>query len=102
MLRISALYANEEGAHFDFSYYRDKHFPMVLNLLKPFGAIRFEVDRGLPLGNGAPPEFIAIGHLFIESRDELNKGMAIHGAAILGDIKNYTNLTPRVQTSEVW
>jgi len=30
MLRVSALYASQDDAWFDFEYYRNKHFPMVL------------------------------------------------------------------------
>lgn len=101
MIRVSALYANRDGAHFDFAYYRDQHFPRVLELLKAYSAIRFEIDRGLPNADGTPPEFIAIGHLFVESGEALAQGMAAHGAEILADIRNYTNLSPRVQVSQV-
>jgi uncharacterized protein (TIGR02118 family) len=101
MIRASAFYSNKEGAKFDFDYYRDRHFPMVLELLRPFGAIRFEIERGVGMSDGRPPKFIAIGSLYIDSLDGLSRGMAVHGEQISADVKNYTDLSPTLQFSEI-
>ena len=101
MIRVSALYANQEGAEFNFDYYRDQHFPMVMGLMKPFGAIRFEVEKGLGMSDGSRPDFIAVGTMYFESLDGLQAGLAENGAQIMGDVKNYTSLRPKLQFGEI-
>jgi uncharacterized protein (TIGR02118 family) len=40
-------------------------------------------------------------HIFCDSVDSFQKGFGPHAQEILGDIKNYTDLTPVMQISEV-
>ena len=47
MYRMSVMYPTKEGATFDFDYYRQTHMPLALEKLKPFGMIRFDIDRGI-------------------------------------------------------
>ncbi|MBI2379609.1 MAG: EthD family reductase [Gammaproteobacteria bacterium] len=101
MIRASALYFAREGARFDFEYYRDTHFPMVMDRLAPFGARRHEIERGLAMGDGSAPRLLAIGSIYFESLEGLKAGLAAHGAEILGDVSNYTNLQPELQFSEL-
>jgi uncharacterized protein (TIGR02118 family) len=101
MIRVSAFYENKPGAHFDFAYYATKHFPMVLDLLKPFGALRFEVERPLAMADGASSRYIAVGTIYFETMDGLQTGLAQHGAQIMGDVPNYTNLAPTLQFGEI-
>ncbi len=97
MIRAIAFYTNRAGARFDFDYYKQKHFPMVMDRLTPFGALRFEVERGLAMSDGTAVEFIATGTIWFNDMDGLQRGLAAHGAEILGDAANYTDLTPRIQ-----
>jgi uncharacterized protein (TIGR02118 family) len=101
MLRVSALYVNQDDAWFDFDYYRTIHFPMAFELLKPFGALRFEIDRGIESADGRAPPFLAVGHLIFESTDRLAKGLATHGARMAADVKNFTNVPAQLQVSEI-
>ena len=101
MFRVSALYANVDGARFDFEYYRHSHFPMVLELLAPFGALRFEIDRGLAAADGGKPPFVALGHLVVESAERLTQGLALHGSRMAADVTNFTNIAAQVQVSEI-
>jgi uncharacterized protein (TIGR02118 family) len=101
MIRISVFYPYKPAAEFDFDYYINVHFPMVLELLKPYGALRFEVNKGIGDGANGSPSFIAIGHLIMESLDGFQKGMEAHAQQILSDVKNYTNLAPTLQVSEI-
>jgi uncharacterized protein (TIGR02118 family) len=101
MLRVSALYANRVDARFDFEYYRSHHFPMVLELLRPFSALRFEIDRGINLQDGSAPPFVAVGHLIVENAAGLALGLATHGARMAADVNNFTNLSAQLQVSEI-
>jgi len=102
MVRISVFYPNESGKRFDHGYYAQKHMPLVMNRLKGFGLLRFEVDKGLAGGApGASAPFVAAGHLYFNSAADFEKGMGAHGAELLADIPNYTDLSPQIQVSEI-
>ena len=102
MIRVSVLYPKSDNSHFDLDYYLTKHIPMTKELLTPTGIVRIEVDEGLA---GFPPDqpatYHAIGYLVFEKIEDLQNGMAAQGAAILGDIPNYTNVQPIVQVNRI-
>jgi len=102
MIRISVLYPNEAGKKFDHAYYKDKHMPLVFQRLKPFGMIRYEVDKGVAGGApGAPAPFVGACHLYFNTLPEFQKGMGQHGQELMADIPNYTNIGPQIQISEI-
>lgn len=101
MIRATAFYRNQPDARFDFDYYAQKHFPMVMARLGEFGALRFEVEKGLAMNDGSAPEFIATGTVWFKDMDGLQRGLTVHGGEILGDAPNYTNLTPRIQIGAI-
>src|SRR5262249_26029897 len=102
MVRISVFYPNESSKKFDHGYYAQKHMPMVMNRLKGFGMLRYEVDKGIAGGApGAPAPFIAAAHLYFNDVADFQKGMGAHGAELLGDIPNYTDIAPQIQVSEI-
>lgn len=102
MIRVTVLYPKSADSHFDLNYYLTKHIPMTKELLTPTGIVRIEVDEGLA---GFPPDqpamYHAVGYLIFEKVEDLQNGMAAHGAAILGDIPNYTNTQPIVQINRI-
>jgi uncharacterized protein (TIGR02118 family) len=56
MVRISVLYPNEPGKRFDHTYYAQKHLPLVMDRLKGYGMLRYEVARGGRGSAGARPD----------------------------------------------
>jgi uncharacterized protein (TIGR02118 family) len=44
---------------------------------------------------------VAACHLFFDAVADFQNGMAAHGAEILGDIANYTDILPQIQISEI-
>lgn len=101
MFRVSVMYPNQEGVRFDIDYYRTKHMELVRKLLKPFGLIKTEVDKGISGGSGQPPPYICVGHLYFESGDGYDRGVAQVGSAIRGDIPHFTEAKPIRQISEI-
>jgi uncharacterized protein (TIGR02118 family) len=102
MIRVSVYYPNEQGKKFDFDYYVQRHMALVRERLKDFGVTRTEVDRGVAGGAPkSPAPYVAVGHVYVDSLEGFQKGMAAHGAEIMGDIPNYTDLRPQIQISEV-
>jgi uncharacterized protein (TIGR02118 family) len=101
MIKVSVMYPSGQGSRFDIDYYLRSHMPMVQRRL---GAPlkRMAVEHGLGGGApGAPPPFLAMGHLYFDSVEAFPGAFAPHAEAIMGDIPNYTNTTPVIQISEV-
>jgi uncharacterized protein (TIGR02118 family) len=101
MVRVSVMYPNSAGVHFDMTYYLDRHMPMVGKLLG--SALKsMNVDEGLAGGApGAPTPYVAMCHLFFDSADAFQAAFGQHSDVILADIPNYTNAAPTVQISQV-
>ncbi|HYF18059.1 MAG TPA: EthD family reductase [Ramlibacter sp.] len=101
MYKISVMYPHSEGVRFDHDYYRDRHMKLVKDRL---GAAckYYTVDKGVAGGApGAPPAFVGMCHIYADSLEDFQSGMARHGAEIMGDIPNYTDAKPVIQVSEV-
>jgi len=101
MIKVSVLYPNTPGARFDHEYYRNKHMPMVKSKMGE-SCKYYTVDKGIAGGMpGTPPTYVGMCHLFCDSVDDFQAGFGPHASEILADIKNYTDLTPVIQISEV-
>jgi uncharacterized protein (TIGR02118 family) len=101
MFKVSVMYPNQEGAQFDFEYYKTTHMGLVKKHLTPFGLIKTGVEKGVSGGGDLPAPYICIGHLYFESQDAYDKGIAAAGTLLRGDIPNFTNVTPVRQISEI-
>ena len=102
MIKVSLLYASEDGKKFDMDYYANKHMPLVHQRLDPVGLIRSEVESGISSADpNAPAPFVAIGVLYFNTADEVHEGFKTHGREIMGDLPNFTDIAPQVQISEI-
>lgn len=101
MIKVSVMYPNTPGTHFNHDYYRDTHMPLVKARLG--SPLRYyTVDKGLAGGApGAAPTYAASGHLFFDSVEDFQNAFGPHTTEIMGDIPNYTDITPLIQISEV-
>lgn len=101
MFKVTILYPAGDDKTFDMDYYENKHMPMVAGFL---GAnLKFyEIDKGI---SGRTPNdklpFVAIGYFYVSDIAEYNKAIGQNRDAVINDIKNYTNIQPTVQISEV-
>jgi uncharacterized protein (TIGR02118 family) len=101
MIKVSVLYPASDTAKFDIDYYCKSHMPMVQEKL---GAVcrSVAVEQGLAGGAaGAPPTYVAMGHLYFDTVAEFQDALAPHAGEIMGDIPNFTNVQPVIQISEV-
>jgi uncharacterized protein (TIGR02118 family) len=101
MVKVSVFYPNGEGHYFDMGYYLDTHMPMVQARLG--AALRgVSVEHGLGGSEaGAPPLYLAMGHLLFDSVEQFQQSFGTHGAEIVGDVPNFTNTRPALQVSEI-
>ena len=101
MFKVAILYPNGDGKTFDMDYYEKKHMPMVAGFLGK-NLKFYEIDKGIAgrtLDDKAP--FLAIGYFYITDVAEYGKAIGQNIDAIVNDFKNYTNVQPVVQISEI-
>jgi len=101
MFKVAILYPNGEDKTFDMDYYEKKHMPMVAGFLGK-NLKFYEIDKGIAgrTPNDKAP-FVAIGYFYINDVAEYNKAIAQNRDTIINDFKNYTNIQPVVQISEI-
>jgi len=99
--KVAILYPNGDDKNFDMDYYEKKHMPMVAGFIGK-NLKFYEIDKGIAgrTPNDKPP-FAAIGYFYITDVAEYNKAIGQNRDAIFNDFKNYTNIQPVVQISEV-
>ncbi len=101
MIKVSVMYANEDGKSFDMDYYCNSHFPMVMEKIGA-ACLRTEIDQGLAGGApDAPAAFVAMGHLYFESVDSFQAAFGPHAETSMADVPNYTDIAPNIQISEI-
>ena len=94
MISIHILYPRTEDSTFDMAYYTATHMPMLADALgdacKGWGATAPKA------GNWA-----AIGWATVDSQAAFDAAMASHGAAIMADVANYTNVAPELVIGDI-
>ncbi len=101
MIKVSVMYPNTPGARFDHDYYRDTHMPLLKERLGE-ACLYYTIDKAISGGAPeTPAPYIAMCHIFSESLEAFQAGIAPHAEEIVADIANYTDLSPVRQISEV-
>jgi len=94
MISVHILYPKTDDSTFDMDYYCATHMPMLADALgdacKGWGAST--------VGAGA---WAAIGWANVESQEALDMALKEHGAAIMGDVPNYTNVQPQMVIGQI-
>jgi len=100
MFQLNVFYPNSPDAQFNMVYYLDIHMPLVQERLGA-NCKGYSVQSGLSGGApGQPATFLTIASVNVASLDDYGKAMALHGAEIMGDVPNFTNIKPSIQISE--
>lgn len=101
MIKVSVMYPNRPGARFDHVYYRDNHMRMMAARLGA-ACLFYTVDKGLAGGGpGEPAIYVGMCHIYFDSMESFQGAFGPHAQEIMGDIPNYTDLSPVIQISEV-
>jgi len=96
------MYPGGAGTRFDIDYYAGKHMSLVRERWSGMGLVKTEVDRGVAGGApGSPAPYVAVGHVYFDSLDSLQKATKAHGRELFADVPNFTDITPQVQISEI-
>jgi len=101
LYKVVILYPNGEGKTFDMDYYETKHMPMVAGFIGSNLKL-YEIEKGISgRAADAQPPYLAIGYFYVSNIDEYNAAIGKNRDAIVSDFKNYTNVQPVIQISEL-
>lgn len=101
MIKVSVLYHNTPGARFDHAYYRNKHMPLIKSRMGS-GLKYYTVDKGLAGGApDAPATYVGMCHLMCDSLEAYQSSFGPYAQELTADIRNFTDVTPVIQISEV-
>jgi uncharacterized protein (TIGR02118 family) len=97
---VSVMYKIGSGQKFDLDYYINTHMKMVGSLFGPAGMRSAQVLHGIgsPGGDKASVDVIAL--LDFASIEAFKAAADAHGAAIFGDIPNFTDVQPSIQFND--
>lgn len=90
---ITILYPRTDDSTFDMDYYTSSHMPM-------FAEVLGEACKGWGAATVPAGKYAAIGWATVTTADAFNAAMAEHGAKVMGDIPNYTNVQPELLVGE--
>lgn len=103
MVKVTILYPDQNGTHFDFTYYSEVHMPRSVQLLGTHSGYRgVSVERGLSgTDPGSLPAFVALCHFEFTSVDAFLEAFMPHAVELQEDMANYTDIEPVIQFNEV-
>lgn len=99
MISLTVLYPKTADSHFDLAYYLNTHIPLVKERLTPAGLTSVIMQEAVD--TGAMPPYAMITSLVFGTANEMGAGMGAHGPELLGDIPNFTNVTPETQVCQL-
>jgi uncharacterized protein (TIGR02118 family) len=98
MVRVTIAYPAKEGARFDHEYYASSHLPLCARKYAPY-LRKVEAFKGLSGPQNTPAPFFATCHFWFEDALQMGEALA-NSDAIIADIHNYTDVSPRVVIEE--
>ena len=100
-ITITVLYPNTPGSRFDVDYFVKTHIPLVEEHWGAKGLTRVKLLKGAGTPDPqTPPPYQVITVLGFESAQAFRAAAKESGAVVLGDVANFTDVTPIVQINE--
>ena len=87
---MTIVYQNGADVRFNFDYYVSTHMPLIMRLYGK-SISRFELRRGQPGADGAPPPYVATISIWIADGAAFDKAQAEHQAGLRADVPKFTN-----------
>ncbi|MFW2336102.1 EthD family reductase [Ilumatobacter sp.] len=94
MLAITILYPRTDDFTFDMEYYTSSHMPM-------FAESVGDACTGWGAATIADGKYAAMGWMVVTDQASFKSAMKEHGAKVMGDVPNYTNVRPETLIGEI-
>ncbi len=91
---ITILYPRTDDSTFDMDYYTSSHMPM-------FAESVGDACTGWGAASIAGDKYAAMGWMVVTDQASFDSAMKEHGAKVLGDVPNYTNVRPEMLVGEI-
>ena len=103
MIRVTVLFPKTSDSHFDMDYYLSKHVPMTTAKLQSLGIpVEAEVDQGWAASRPVSPLPMQRSDIcFLKKWKICKRDWTTHGAEIMADIPNFTNVQPQIQVGNI-
>ncbi len=98
MLVMSVMYP--ASSRFDLDYYSQHHMKLVRERWGSMGLLESRLLRGTTGPDGAAAPFTLITLLSFASLQDFEAALSAHGAELLADIKNFTDVQPVIQLNQ--
>jgi uncharacterized protein (TIGR02118 family) len=99
-ITVTVMYPNISGSKFDMDYYLGAHFDLVGKLWGP-KLLSARAIKGIVTPDlDTPPPYQVVAIFELENVEDLQSLIAEHGAEVMGDIPNFTDVAPVMQISE--
>jgi uncharacterized protein (TIGR02118 family) len=97
---ITILYPAKDNEGFDHDFYRNRHAPLIKDILGP-ALHKLEVRKGANGPDGGPPTWIAVISIWIADWDAYEKAMATRTQELLDEVPLFTKQMPMIQFDDV-
>jgi uncharacterized protein (TIGR02118 family) len=97
---MTIVYQNGADVRFDFDYYEKTHMPLIMRLYGR-SISRFELRRGQPGADGAPPPYVATITIWIADPAAFDAAAVEHQAGLRADVPKFTNATLIAQRDRI-
>ena len=94
MISVVIMYPKTEDSTFDMDYYKSTHMPMLADALG-------DACQGWGAMTAKGGKWAAMGWAMVDSQEAFDAAMAAHGAKIMADVANYTNVAPELVVGDV-
>ncbi|MEZ5244761.1 MAG: EthD family reductase [Acidimicrobiales bacterium] len=94
MISMHILYPKTDDSTFDMEYYCSTHMPMLADFLG-------DACTGWGASKPKAGPWEAIGWCNVTSQEALDAVLGEHGAAIAGDLPNYTNVAGQLVLGDI-
>jgi uncharacterized protein (TIGR02118 family) len=94
MISVHIMYPKTDESTFDMDYYCATHMPMLADALG-------DACQGWGATSVASGPWEAIGWCNVSSQEALDGALKEHGAAIMADVANYTNVAPQMVIGQI-
>ena len=102
MIRVTFAYPNEEGSNFDWDYFTGTYREVVHRELDSRGLVAFQQDKGISgTDPDSPPQWVAVAYMTFNTVEEVHQAFIEAGGPVLGERRNFTDVRPDVQISEI-
>ena len=87
---MTITYQNGPDVRFNFDYYVNTHMPLIMRLYGK-SISHFELRRGQPGADGAPPPYVATISIWIADGAAFDAAQREHQAGLRADVPKFTN-----------